>query len=83
MVDAFLAELDSISKTSIATNLNPVRMRFGLATVVRSRSGDVVATVTLVGPAAEIQPRLLMLSNVLVKHADAWARRSAKPREVI
>ncbi|KAK67220.1 transcriptional regulator, IclR family, C-terminal domain protein [Bordetella bronchiseptica MO211] len=83
MVDAFLAELDSISRTSIATNLNPARMRFGLATVVRSRSGDVVATVTLVGPAAEIQPRLPKLSNVLVKHADAWARRSAKPREVI
>ena len=83
MVDAFLAELDSISKTSIATNLNPARMRFGLATVVRSRSGDVVATVTLVGPAAEIQPRLTKLSTVLVKHADAWARRSAKPREVI
>lgn len=49
----------------------------------RSRSGDVVATVTLVGPAAEIQPRLTKLSTVLVKQADAWARRSAKPREVI
>lgn len=83
LVDAFLTNLDSISKTSIATNLNPARMRFGLATVVRNRSGDVVAAVTLVGPAAEIRPRLATLSSVLTKHADAWARHSTKPREVI
>lgn len=83
LVDAFLTNLDSISKTSIATNLNPARMRFGLATVVRNRSGDVVAAVTLVGPAADIRPRLATLSSVLTKHADAWARHSTKPREVI
>lgn len=83
LVDTFLADLDSISKTSIATNLNAASMRFGLATVVRSRSGDVVASVTLVGPAAEIRPRLTKLSSVLAKHANAWTSRSAKPREVI
>lgn len=83
LVDTFLSELDGISRTGIASNLNPTRMRFGLATAVRSPAGDVVASVTLVGPVTEMQPRLAKLSRVLLKHADAWARHSAMPREVI
>lgn len=83
LVNAFLGELDGIARTGVAINLNPARMRCGLATLVRSRAGDVVASVTLVGPAAEIQPRLAKLSQVLTKHAEAWTRHSTVPREVI
>lgn len=83
LVDAFVGEFDRIAKTRIATNLNPARMRFGLATAVRSRTGDVVASVTLVGPIVEVQPRLAKLSRILIRHTDAWASLSATPREVI
>lgn len=83
LVDAFLGELEKISTTGIATNLNRARMRFGLATIVRSRSGDVVASVTLVGSATDMRTRATKLSTVLIKYTDIWSQRSAMPREVI
>ncbi|WP_184854959.1 IclR family transcriptional regulator [Acidovorax soli] len=83
LVDVFLGELDGITKAQVAKNLNPARMRCGLATAVRSRAGDVVASVTVVGPIAEMEPRFAALSAALVKHASAWARLSTIPREVI
>lgn len=83
LVDTFLAELEGITRANVAMNLNPARMRCGLATTVRNRAGDVVASITVVGPTAEMQPRLPELSAALVRNAQAWAQLSTVPREVI
>ncbi|SDZ70870.1 transcriptional regulator, IclR family [Variovorax sp. YR266] len=83
LVDVFLGEMGGIAKTRIATNANPTSMRMGLATAVRGRTGDVVASVTLVGPAADVRPRLAKLSKLLLKHVDGWTSASTLPREAI
>ncbi|WP_454754109.1 IclR family transcriptional regulator [Cupriavidus necator] len=83
LVDKFLAELDRINKTGIATNMSQTGTRFGLATTVRSRSGEAVASITLVGTTTEVEPRLDKLSKLLLKHVNAWAARSTNPREPI
>jgi DNA-binding IclR family transcriptional regulator len=83
LVDTFLAEFDQIKKTRIATNLVRGGVRFGIATTVHNRSGDAVASVTLVGSPADLQPRLQKLSKVLIRHVDLWSQRSMSPREAI
>jgi DNA-binding IclR family transcriptional regulator len=83
LVDAFLGEMSEIAKTRIAMNSNANSMRMGLATAVRGRTGDVVASVTLVGPATEVRPRLAKLSKLLIKHVDGWKNASTSPREAI
>lgn len=83
LVERFLHEYGDITRSRVATNANPNGLRFGLATTVHNRTGDAVATITLVGPTPEIQPRLAKLSKLLLKHADAWAQRSMAPREAI
>ena len=83
LVDTFFAEYDQIKKTRIATNLVRGGVRFGIATTVYNRAGAPVATVTLVGPPSELQPRVNKLSKVLIKHVDSWAQRITKPREAI
>jgi DNA-binding IclR family transcriptional regulator len=83
LVDRFLAELDTITKSRIATNLNATETRLGLATAVYNRSGEAVASVTVVGPTKDVQPRAAKLAKVLLKHVDAWAQRSITPREAI
>ena len=83
LVDTFLAEFDQIKKTRIATNLVRGGVRFGIATTVHNRSGEAVASVTLVGSPADLQPRLQKLSKVLIRHVDLWSQRSMSPREAI
>ncbi len=83
LVDRFLAEYPQIKKTRIATNLGQGGTRFGIATTVHNRSGEAVASVTLVGPIADVRPRLQKLSKVLVKHVESWSQRSMTPREAI
>lgn len=83
LVDRFLAEFDQIKRTRIATNLVRGGVRFGIATTVHNRSGEPVASVTLVGPLADMQPHLKKLSKILIQHVDAWAQRSLTPREPI
>jgi DNA-binding IclR family transcriptional regulator len=80
-VDQFLAEIDQICKTRIATNAH--RNRFALATIMHNSAGHVAASVTLVGPTAKVQPHLKKFSRILLKHVDAWAQRSMAPREPI
>ena len=82
LVNSFLAQIDEIRRTGIATNLGRTG-RLGIATVVRNREGKAVATVTLVGPAKSLQPRISELGDLLLKRVNEWARRSLKPREVI
>lgn len=83
LVHTFLDDCAGIQRSRIATNLRRAGARCALATVVRNQSGDAVASVTLVGPTPEVQPRLEELGKVLIRHVDAWSRRSTKAREVI
>ena len=82
-VEEFLAEFNEIKRTGIATNIRRGGSRFAIATVVHSLSGEPVASVTLVGPTAKLQPRADKLGKVLIKHVDAWSKRSISPREAI
>lgn len=83
LVDRFLEEYDEIKRTGIATNLGQRGTRFAIGTSVRSRSGEPVASVTLVGPASEMQPRVAKLSKLLLQYVESWSQRSVNPREVI
>ena len=82
-VERFLAEYDQIRKTRIATNLGQRGSRFGVATTVHNRIGEPVASVTLVGPTADVEPRMQKLSRMLTKHVDGWSQRTTAPREAI
>ena len=81
--ERFLAEYDQIRKTRIATNTGQRGSRFGVATTVHNRSGEAVASITLVGPTAEVEPRMQKLSKLLIKHVDTWSQRTTTPREAI
>jgi DNA-binding IclR family transcriptional regulator len=81
LVDRFLEEYDTIKRTRIATNAH--RGRFAIATTVHNQSGEPVASITLVGPAHEMQPRVKKLSQVLLRHVDSWTQHTATPREAI
>lgn len=82
-VNRFLQEFAEIRQTRIATNFSQGTGRGAIATTVPNRSGDAAASITLVGPAAAIQPRIGKLSKQLLRHVDAWAQRSVTPREAI
>lgn len=83
LVERFISELPDIAKTGIATNLNATGTRLGLGAAIRNRQGEAIASITLVGPASTMQPRLAKLSKVLRKHANAWSQRSVAAREAI
>jgi DNA-binding IclR family transcriptional regulator len=74
-VDRFLEEYQTIKKTRIATNVRRSGKRFAIATTVHNTARESVASVTLVGPTSEVQPRLKKLSQVLLRHVDSWSRR--------
>ncbi|MCC6196429.1 MAG: helix-turn-helix domain-containing protein [Burkholderiales bacterium] len=81
LVDLFLTEYEAIKRTRIATNAH--RGRFAIAAAVHNAAGEPVASITLVGPMSEVQPRAKKLGQVLLRHVDSWARRTVKPREAI
>lgn len=83
LVDEFLADIDNIKKTRIATNLRRSGARFAIATLVHDLTGQPVASVTLVGPTAKLQPQADNLGNLLIRNVDAWAKRAVSPREAI
>jgi len=83
LVEEFLSELEQIKKTKIATNVRRGGSRFAIATVVHSHSGAPAAAITLVGPTAKLQPRSDKLGKLLLKHVDAWSKRSVSPREAV
>jgi len=84
LVRQFLEELEAIRKTRIATNVRQSGTRFALATTMNSQSsGEAVASITLVGPAADLEPREQKLRKLLLKHVDGWGTRSVAPREAI
>ncbi len=83
LVDAFLAEYEEIKSTRIARNIRLSGTRFAIATTVRNQSGEAVASVTLVGPTVDLQPRTEELARVLIHHVDSWPQRMMTPREAI
>ncbi len=83
LVDAFLAEYEEIRRTQIARNMRLSGTRFAIATTMRNQLGEAVASVTLVGPTVDLQPRTEELARVLIHHVDSWSRRLMTPREPI
>jgi len=83
-VEAFLEMLPSIRESEIALNISEAGSRTGVATIVRAGSGQPVASVTLVGPSAQVLPRLDSLSALLKQRVEEWRdASSATPRELI
>jgi DNA-binding IclR family transcriptional regulator len=83
LVDRFLEEYQTIKKTGIATNVRRSGTRFAIAATVHNPARDAVASVTLVGPTGDVQPRLKKLSQILRRHVDSWTRRGMTAREAI
>jgi DNA-binding IclR family transcriptional regulator len=82
-VEAFLGEYEEIRKTRIATNLRLAGTRFAIGTTVRDKSGEAVASITLLGRTPDLQPRVRRVSKLLLEHVDSWSKRSMTPREAI
>jgi DNA-binding IclR family transcriptional regulator len=83
LVEAFLAEFETIMTLGVATNFRANGSRFAIATTVRSQLGEPVAAVSIVGPTSAMKPQTEELARLLRKHVDGWSRRSVRPREVI
>ena len=83
LVHGFLAEYEDIVGTRIARNLRLGGTRFAIATTVRNESDEVVASVSLVGPTPDLEPRKEELARVLLRHVDSWPQRLVTPREAI
>src|SRR5271165_4918607 len=66
-VDAFLGEYEDIRRTRIATNVRLSGTRFALGTVVRDKSGEAVASITLVGRTQDLQPKAKKLGATMLK----------------
>lgn len=77
LIEQFLTEYDEIRTTRIARNTLHGGAQHAIATTVRNRAGEVVAEVTLVGPATVIQPRVDELVLTLLVHVDRWQNRTA------
>lgn len=83
LVHNFLEELAEIRRTHIATNVRQGGTRFAIAAAIHDPSGDAVASVTLVGPAVDVQPRQEELSKLLLKTLASWQKRPVRSREAI
>jgi DNA-binding IclR family transcriptional regulator len=79
LVARFLDEYSEIRRTRVATNLRQGGARFAIATTLHNQSGNAVASITLVGPAADLQPRARKLADLLIRHADSWPKRAVSP----
>ena len=75
-VGSFLQSRLAIRESGIAVNVNPVRARTGIATVIRNSGGQAVASLTLVGPSTHVLPRIDELSNLLRKRVSEWSART-------
>lgn len=83
LVHEFLDEYEEIRRTRIATNVRANGTRSAIATAVLNQLGHAVASVTLVGPTPDVQPRVNELGELLIHHVDLWSRRAVTPREAI
>ncbi|MBB3221628.1 IclR family transcriptional regulator [Pseudoduganella umbonata] len=83
LVNTFLQEFDEIMRTGLATNTGLRSPRFAVAASVRNQNGEAVASITLVGPAADMKERVPQLGEILLRHVDSWSHRTMAPREAI
>ena len=83
LVSQFLDEYEEITRTRLATNIRRSGKRFAIATVIKNGSGAAVASITLVGPTSELQPRVRDLGDLLLRKVDEFQRRADRPREPI
>ena len=72
LVEEFLAEYGDIQSTRIAKKTLLDGDQTAIATNVLNSTGEVVAEITLVGPTADIAPRMDKLSRLLLEHVDGW-----------
>lgn len=75
LIEQFLADFDEIHRTGIARNTLHGGAQHAIAATVRNRAGEVVAEVTLVGPATVILPKLDQLIATLLGHVAGWEQR--------
>jgi DNA-binding IclR family transcriptional regulator len=83
LVEIFLDEYEEIKRTRIATNVRLGGTRFAIGTTVHNQAGEAVAAITILGPTADVQPRLKKLTQLLIRHVDSWSARTVTPREAI
>jgi DNA-binding IclR family transcriptional regulator len=83
LVEIFLDEYEEIKRTRIATNVRLSGTRFAIGTTVHNQAGEAVAAITILGPTADVQPRLKKLTQLLIRHVDSWSARTVTPREAI
>lgn len=83
LVDAFISEYDEIRRCGFATNIRLSGTRLAIATSVPDKSGRATAAVTLVGPTAQVEPRLQHLGELLRRRVESWSNQSVAPREAI
>jgi DNA-binding IclR family transcriptional regulator len=83
LVHEFLEELHDIQSSRIAMNTRQHGQRFALATTVSDARSQPVAAVTIVGAAADLQPRSELLAKTLLASVESWQRRPQRGREAI
>jgi len=71
-VATFLEMLPSIREKQFAINVAGRGERTGVAALLRSASGQPVASITLVGPSAQVLPRTESLGELLKDRAAQW-----------
>ena len=85
--DSTIASVDSQSgKVLAVANGGPVTITAsagGQKGTAQITVAQAVASVTLVGRTADVQPRLKKLSRLLVHHVESWSQRLVTPREAI
>jgi DNA-binding IclR family transcriptional regulator len=79
-VDAFLSEYEEIKRTRIAKNVRLAGTRFAIGTTVHNRSGEAVASITLVGRTPDLRPRAKKLCQLLIRHIGSWSKRLCYPQ---
>jgi DNA-binding IclR family transcriptional regulator len=83
LVSQFLDEYQEIQRTGLATNIRRNGKRFAIATAIKNSTGAATASMTLVGPTTDLQPKSQLLGEILLRRADEFKKRTAQPREAI
>jgi hypothetical protein len=72
-----------MQRTRVATNVRLRGTPYALATTVQNQSAAALASITLVGRTADMQPGEDELARVLLRHVDSWSQRLMSPYEAI
>lgn len=83
LIDQFLAEYEEIRATNFAKNYRRHGHQLAVAAGVRSRSGRVVASLTVVGDTSEMEPRVVEVRALLARHIRSWLDRPGIAREPV